>query len=34
MIVRDMADIGIRGGVYLMMGKTAALILGQEVVMC
>lgn len=34
MIVRDIAGIGIRGGVYPMIGKTAALILGQEVVMC
>lgn len=34
MIVRDMAGKVVRGGVYPMMGKTAALILGQEVVMC
>lgn len=34
MIVKDIAGIGIRGGVLPMLGKTAALILGQEVVMC
>lgn len=34
MIVREIAGKGIRGGVYPMMEKTAALILGQEVVMC
>lgn len=34
MMVRDMAGIGICGGVYPVLGKTAALILGQEVVMC
>ena len=34
MIVRDIAGKVVRGGVYPMMEKTAALILGQEVVMC
>lgn len=34
MIVGEIAGIGIRGGVYPVMGKTTALILGQEVVMC